>query len=261
MIICLIIIYSIFGGFGSKQNHVLKNEKTLFLFAHRGVVQEVPENTIESVQKAKDLGFKGVEIDINETKDGQLILFHDDGGKRLMGVDSLINDMNFENLMTYPILLNNSPTKYRITSLRKLFSIFGNDLIYYLDVKRSDYELMKKIILLIKEFSLEKNCIIADHNYFIIARLESEFPEIMSCMEGFSYQKEWLYYIMPRNIKPDFYSGDILSVNKEHIQWLGKENIINQQIIYGVDNKNYQIYKSIGVKNMILDFDSVMKYQ
>lgn len=48
------------------------------LIGHRGVARYAPENTIESIQAAADMGIKWVELDVKLTRDGVPILFHDD---------------------------------------------------------------------------------------------------------------------------------------------------------------------------------------
>lgn len=45
--------------------------------AHKGSFKSSPENTLESLQEALDLGADGVEFDIRHTKDGRAILMHD----------------------------------------------------------------------------------------------------------------------------------------------------------------------------------------
>ena len=45
-------------------------------FAHTGVTQFAPENTLEAFQKAAELGFEGIELDINISGDGEIIITH-----------------------------------------------------------------------------------------------------------------------------------------------------------------------------------------
>lgn len=44
---------------------------------HRGAKAYVAENTIESIQKALDLGVDGIEIDVHVCASGELVVFHD----------------------------------------------------------------------------------------------------------------------------------------------------------------------------------------
>lgn len=61
------------------------------IIAHRGFSSRYPENTLASIHAAIDLGVDMVEIDVQETVDGELIVFHDDDLKRLCGVRGRVN--------------------------------------------------------------------------------------------------------------------------------------------------------------------------
>ena len=58
---------------------------------HRGARAYEVENTIESFKKAIELGVNAIEFDVRATKDGKLIVFHDDNLKRVFGKDIELN--------------------------------------------------------------------------------------------------------------------------------------------------------------------------
>jgi glycerophosphoryl diester phosphodiesterase len=62
------------------------------IIAHRGFSGLHPENTIESIEAAIALGVDMVEIDLQETKDGRLIVFHDNTLKRLCGIRGVVRE-------------------------------------------------------------------------------------------------------------------------------------------------------------------------
>ena len=47
-------------------------------FAHTGVTQFAPENSLEAFKKAVELGCEGIELDIRLCGDGEIIVIHDD---------------------------------------------------------------------------------------------------------------------------------------------------------------------------------------
>lgn len=57
----------------------------LLLLAHRGASRQAPENTRVALEKALELGADGVEVDVQRTVDGTLILVHDDDWLRTAG--------------------------------------------------------------------------------------------------------------------------------------------------------------------------------
>jgi glycerophosphoryl diester phosphodiesterase len=64
-----------------------------YQLAHRGWHKEWIENTLEAFREAFKLGFDGVELDVQLTKDGQVVVYHDDDLYRLMGLNDSVNDL------------------------------------------------------------------------------------------------------------------------------------------------------------------------
>ena len=50
----------------------------MLLLAHRGYSDQYPENTMKAFLEAIKKGFNGIETDVHKTKDGQLVLCHDE---------------------------------------------------------------------------------------------------------------------------------------------------------------------------------------
>lgn len=64
-------------------------------FAHRGLHSRdktVPENSLKAFQLAADWGY-GVELDVHLSKDGEVVVFHDDDLKRVCGIDARVEDL------------------------------------------------------------------------------------------------------------------------------------------------------------------------
>jgi glycerophosphoryl diester phosphodiesterase len=66
--------------------------------AHRGASSGAPENTLAAIQKAMKEGTDWVEIDVQETADGEVVVFHDSDFMKLAGVDLKIWDATLANL-------------------------------------------------------------------------------------------------------------------------------------------------------------------
>lgn len=61
----------------------LQKEDNILIIAHRGSSMDAPENTLAAIQMAVDAGADFVEIDVQETADGVVVVFHDSDYKRL----------------------------------------------------------------------------------------------------------------------------------------------------------------------------------
>ena len=62
------------------------------VIAHRGSSLAAPENTMAAIQRAVDDGADWVEIDVQETADGKVVVFHDSDFKRVGGTPLTIWD-------------------------------------------------------------------------------------------------------------------------------------------------------------------------
>ena len=68
------------------------------LIGHRGVKDLKPENTLESILKAFDLGLDCVEIDVKISKDNIPLLLHDDTLDRTTNGSGLVCDFTFDQI-------------------------------------------------------------------------------------------------------------------------------------------------------------------
>ena len=92
-------------------------------FAHRGLYeldQSIPENSLPAFQRAVENGY-GAELDVQRTKDGQIVVFHDDSMQRACGVDRPIRDFTYEELQQFPLF----GTQERIPLFSDVLRIFN----------------------------------------------------------------------------------------------------------------------------------------
>lgn len=89
------------------------------IYAHRGIVELYPENSLEAISESISNGF-AIEIDIRFTKDGEIILLHDDNLNRLFGKDIPVKKVSSEVISSMTFL--SAPDK-RIAFLKDLHNI------------------------------------------------------------------------------------------------------------------------------------------
>ena len=76
---------------------------TGWLYAHRGLHGgDVPENSLAAFSRAVEAGY-GIELDVQLTRDGFLVVHHDASLKRVCGADLRICDITFEELCRHPL--------------------------------------------------------------------------------------------------------------------------------------------------------------
>lgn len=70
----------------------------MLITAHRGLSSVAPENTLAAIQKAIELGAKSIEIDVQISKDGVPIVFHDFTVNRCTNGQGLVQDIEYSEL-------------------------------------------------------------------------------------------------------------------------------------------------------------------
>ena len=83
---------------GLKVHNMLFKEGKPVIFAHRAGQHEAPENTIVAIKTAFKNGALAIEVDLDFTKDGIPVLFHDDSVDRTTNGSGLIRDMDYTTL-------------------------------------------------------------------------------------------------------------------------------------------------------------------
>ncbi len=71
------------------------------LTAHRGFSCKAPENSIEAINLAGEMGYERVEFDIRLTKDGVWVLMHDDDIKRTTDGKGTVEEMTYKDLLAF----------------------------------------------------------------------------------------------------------------------------------------------------------------
>lgn len=79
---------------------------------HRGYQDAYPENTITAFQGALDIGCVGIECDVWEAENGDLMVFHDGDITRMCGGTKEITEITTDNRKDYKIIYGSNSDKY-----------------------------------------------------------------------------------------------------------------------------------------------------
>lgn len=100
--------------------------------AHRGLFDKAraPENSLEAFRRAVNGGF-GIELDVQLTADGKLVVFHDESLKRMCGVARKVHKCNYRELCQYRLL----DTQEKIPLLEEVLRLVGGKVPMIIEVK------------------------------------------------------------------------------------------------------------------------------
>jgi glycerophosphoryl diester phosphodiesterase len=91
-------------------------DRPLFI-AHRGASAEAPENTLAAFRRALELGVDGLELDVQVTRDGVPVVFHDDTLVRLTGRRGRIAQFTRRELRAFRVRGEAIPTLAEVLAL------------------------------------------------------------------------------------------------------------------------------------------------
>ena len=136
-----------------------KTKHKLVIIAHRGSHLKFPENTLAAYEEAIKEGADYVEIDLRTTKDGHLVIMHDESATRMTGKKGLIKDLNYSEIRDLKIKSTNKEdsTTYRIPDFKSVLNLCKGKINIYLDFKEADVE---KTYRLIKEAGMQNNLVV-----------------------------------------------------------------------------------------------------
>ena len=230
----------------------LRKEKKTLIFGHRGLFVNAKENTMAAFHAAIDNGADGIELDVQLTKDNKMVIIHDDNAKRTSGVDLIIKDSTYEEVMA---------ADSSIPTLEELLSTFKDTIYYDIEIKENSRKytpLAKMVFDLIKQYKLEDNCMVSSFNPFSIIRFNKVNKRRILTSIIYDMEEE-LAPILRKGFLRHFIHVDILKpgtiiaekqvgkINKDMSVWTVNEVELAEK------------YKSLGAKIIITNRCDIIK--
>ncbi len=153
-------------------------------FAHRGFSGNYPENTMLAFRKALEAGCEGIEFDVHLTKDGEIVIIHDEAIDRTSGQHGLVKDMTYEELcrVDFSYRYAGLVPFQRIPTLREYFELVKDwDICSNIELKTGVYEypgIEQAVYNLIQEYHMEDKVIISSFNHHSVMRMKAIDPAI-----------------------------------------------------------------------------------
>lgn len=154
------------------------------IFAHRGYSAVYPENTLRAFQEAAKLPIYGVEFDVHLTKDGEVVVIHDELIDRTSNGTGFVKDYTLAQLreLDFGSWKDAQFAGEKIPTLAEVFNIYKlNNHMLNIELKTDvfEYEGIEKIVLnIIKSFNFEDRVIISSFNHASLLRIRELHPTI-----------------------------------------------------------------------------------
>lgn len=172
----------------------------LINFAHRGSSAICPENTMAAFAKGLEQGATGIETDVQMTKDGRLVLIHDESVARTTGAEGLVKDYTYDELAKLDAgsWFGADFQGERIPLLEELLELTKNrGTIVNIELKNGSIqypELEKRVIETVRHYNMSEQIVISSFNHYSLVECKLIDPEIRTgLLYGEGLYKPWEY--------------------------------------------------------------------
>lgn len=146
------------------------------VWAHRGACGYAPENTLASFQKAVDMGADGLELDVQLTKDDQIVVIHDEKIDRTSNGKGWVKDYTLEELKEFDFnqQFKDQPSA-QIPTMAEVFELIKpTNLTINIELKTGIIwykDLEQKIVDLTHAYGMEDRVIYSSFNHYSIQKI------------------------------------------------------------------------------------------
>lgn len=223
------------------------------LVAHRGYSGAYPENTLSAFAGAYANGAKTVEFDVRKTKDGQLVIYHDDTLEKVNGGTSTIADHTYEELMRLDAgaWYDRQFTHERIPTLDQTLSLLqSTNMRIFCEMKDigEDSEFAAQVYDRFEKYGLLNKVIFLSFNYDYLTDIKQIDPN-QPIMKLASFGKSNL----PSKYPAEYYGINMKTLTSKTVRSIHEAG--GKVYAYAPETKGQMVsLQRLGVDGVITDF-------
>lgn len=204
VLVCLEIFYS-FQLIEKSAEIAQEVFVTTQITAHRGGAAYAPENTLAALNAAVEMKADYAEIDVQETKDGTIILLHDSSLKRTTGYNKFIWEVNYDEVETLDAgkKFGRKFVGERIPTLDEVLKFCKGKINLNIEIKNNGHNgnIANNVIEVIKDNESESHCVISSMDYSLLSDVKEIDPNITT-----GYILKMAYGDFENKVNADFLS-------------------------------------------------------
>jgi glycerophosphoryl diester phosphodiesterase len=214
------------------------------IFAHRGYSSAFAENTMSAFIAAEKAGADGLELDVQLTKDGEVVVIHDEKLDRTTSGKGFVKNFTFKEIRKLNANkkgVNKEPIPSLIEVLEWMQS---NQLVCNIELKNNlfPYEGMEeKVIHLVRRFNLSNRIIISSFNHYSIVLSYRSAPEIETA--PLFNERIYMPWVYAQSIRAQGIHPKLASVTDEIIKGAIENGIAVRPYTVNKDTDMQRLYK------------------
>jgi len=206
----------------------LNNLKEILIFAHRGANSIAPENTLKAFEKAIELKAEYIELDVQESKDGIIVVSHDEDLNRITGTDSLIKDLTFEELRAL-----NFGEGEKIPTLQEVIELIKGKINLNCEIKVKN--ISKNVINLFAKYQITDTVIVSSFLHDELLKIQKINPNIkLASLEPTQYEKDYKWDVK-KNMIQYCIDNNLFAINPLYF-------MVDQQFVDFAHDNNIKVF-------------------
>ncbi len=152
--------------------------------AHRGFSAAAPENTMYAFREAVDIGSDYIELDVQLSADGEVVVIHDSKVDRTTDGKGKVEDMTYAELTrlsaAYKYSGHETYFDAKIPLLSEVLEEVGDDILLNIEIKDTGNTALttEKTVELVREYGLANACYITSFSYNVLKNVKKLDPKI-----------------------------------------------------------------------------------
>ena len=229
------------------QDDIDSIDKTVYVTAHRGSSARAPQNTISAFEAAIEDKADYAELDVQETKDGVVVVIHDSNLRHVGGVDANIWDLNYSELQEIDVGSSFSPefAGEKVPTLDEVIDVTKGKIKLNIELKISGHEknLVEKTVQIVEARGIQDECVLSSFDYNALQEVRALNPDLQIGMiityviGDYAKLDVDFYSVEPNLVLTKKFVRDAHDDNKEvHIWTLSPKADVSGYVDLGVDN-------------------------
>lgn len=158
----------------------------VLIAAHRATNDHYPENSLEAIAESIRIGIDIIEVDIRQSKDGELVIMHDKTIDRTTNGKGKVDDHTLSELKDHNLMFNGTATEYQIPTFEEVLQLAKGKILLDIDFKLEDMASIKKTYALIEKYGMENQILFFLYDYKETPSLQRLNPKIRVMPRAYS---------------------------------------------------------------------------
>ncbi len=221
-----------------------------YIYAHRGASGYAPENTMRAFEMACDMHADGVELDVQLTKDRQVVVIHDETIDRVTDGSGYVSQMTLAELSRYHVTMHQEGISEPIPLLKDVLALLkerGLKLNIELKNSRNFYPGMEEMCLeLVADAGMTPDVLYSSFNHYSLLHVKELAPDVpcallynATLVEPWRYAASLGVNALHPHFSELFIDGEVAKAHALHIEvnpWtVNTEDELRRMIAAGAD--------------------------